>query len=145
MRRSSMFIVATFLVAAPADAQRLPPAPRALHVALTQPPSLELASGDLAVVRWTTNNPGGLDVHVGIVRYGTDPAHLDHVARSPIRLNRAHAETTFRVRITGLAPHTKYFFDVGSIDSTGRSDELASPTATFTTVALGERYVAAAR
>jgi phosphodiesterase/alkaline phosphatase D-like protein len=142
MHRFPMFLAAACFVATTADAQLLPPAPRALHVALTRAPDLELTSGDLAVVRWTTNNPGGSDVHVGVVRYGTDPSHLTQVARSPIRLNRAHTETTFRVRITGLAPRTRYYYEVSSFDSAGRSDEVATPIASFATVGSGERFVA---
>jgi hypothetical protein len=36
-----------------------PPAKKAAHVEITQGPVLEVARGDLAIVRWTTNNPGG--------------------------------------------------------------------------------------
>ena len=144
MRRFSLLVAtAVVLAGTRAAAQRLPPAPRALHVALTRAPILELAFHDLAIVRWMTNNPGGPDVHVGVVRYGTDPAHLSLVARSPVRLNRGHADTVFRVRITGLAPRTTYYFQVASVDSTGRSDAVASPIASFTTPGAGERFLAA--
>ena len=50
---------------------------------------IELATDHLTIIRWTTNNPGGSDVHYGIVHYGTDPKDLSQTAKSPIRLNQA--------------------------------------------------------
>ena len=81
----------------------LVPAPKAAHVEIIQAPRLEFARGDLAIVRWTSTNPGGSDDHFAMVRYGTDPANLDRAARSPIRLNRADPATVFRVRSTGCS------------------------------------------
>ena len=43
----------------------------------------------MAIVRWTTNNPGGSDEHFGVVHYGTDPKYMTDTAKSHIRLNRA--------------------------------------------------------
>jgi hypothetical protein len=34
---------------------------------------IELATDHLTIIRWTTNNPGGSEVHYGIVDDGTDP------------------------------------------------------------------------
>ena len=58
-------------------AQVLPPAAKAAHVKITQGPALEFARGDLAIIRWTTNNPGGSDDHFGVVYYGTAPKDLE--------------------------------------------------------------------
>ncbi|HEY3620531.1 MAG TPA: hypothetical protein VGK96_27325, partial [Candidatus Sulfotelmatobacter sp.] len=43
----------------PIVAQNPPPAPKAAHVEITKGPELEIARDDLAIIRWTTNNPGG--------------------------------------------------------------------------------------
>jgi hypothetical protein len=90
----------------PTVAQIPPPQKRAEHVEITKAPELEPAHGDTAIVRWTTTNPRGDDEHYGIVHYGTDPEDLSQTARNPIRLNRGHAETIFRLRMLGLKPET---------------------------------------
>jgi hypothetical protein len=118
-----------------------PPGRRAERVEITQGPALESAREDFAIIRWTTNNPGGTDVHYGIVHYGTDAGDLSQTAKSPIRINRGHAETTFRVRMPGLKPQTTYYYKVTSTESTGKSDGVESPVKQFTTPAPGERIV----
>ena len=79
----------------PAAAQVLPPAKKAERVEITKGPELESATNHLTIIRWATNNPGGSDVHYGIVRYGTDHKDLRETAKSPIRLNHYHQYTTF--------------------------------------------------
>jgi hypothetical protein len=120
-------------------AQTLTPLKRAERVLITQTPALESARDDLAIIRWSVNNPGGLDDHFGVVQYGTDPNKLDQTAMNHIRLNRAHPETMFRVRLTGLARSTTYYYRVYSVDSGGASDGVQSPILHFTTPAAGER------
>ena len=93
--------VGSLLSSNPAAAQVLPPAKRAERVEITKGPELELATDHLTIIRWTTNNPGGSDVHYGIVHYGTDPKDLSQTAKSPIRLNQGHPHTIFRVRMDG--------------------------------------------
>jgi len=115
---------------------------KAERVEITKGPELELARDGLTVIRWTTNNPGGSDVHYGIVRYGTDPEDLSQTAKSPIRLNQGHTHTTFRVRIDGLKTQTTYYYTVTSEESNGQSDKVKSPVSKFTTPAPGERIVA---
>ena len=66
---------------------------------LTEGPELETATDGLAIIRWTTTNPGGTDLHYGIVHYGTDSTNLDLVAKSPNRRNPSHPVMNFRVRI----------------------------------------------
>jgi hypothetical protein len=122
--------------------QILPPAKKAAHVEITQGPKLEFAREDLAIIRWTTNNPGGSDEHFGVVYYGTDPRKLSLMAKSHIRLNREHPETIFRVRVDGLKPRTTYYYVVTAIESSGKSDEFRSPINQFTTAAPGKRIVA---
>src|ERR1700739_4012499 len=117
----------------------LPPASRAEHVEIVQGPALELAHDDLVIIRWTTNNPGGLDDHFAVIHYGIDPTKLSQTAKSPIRLNRDHAQTIFRVRGDGLKPQTTYYYTVTSMGSDGASDGEQSSVEQFTTPVLGQR------
>jgi Purple acid Phosphatase, N-terminal domain len=120
----------------------LPPAKKAGHVKIVKAPELELAHDDLAIVRWTTTNPGGDDEHFGVVHYGTNPSDLSQTAKSHIRLNRVHPETIFRVRMPGLKPQTTYYYWVTSAGSDGTSDSVNSTVNHFTTPAPGERIIA---
>jgi phosphodiesterase/alkaline phosphatase D-like protein len=134
--------VGSLLAADRAAAQILPPAKRAERVEITKGPELELAMDHLTIIRWTTNNPGGSDVHYGIVHYGTDPKDLGQTAKNPIRLNQGHPFTTFRVRIEGLKPRTTYYYRVTSEESNGQSGGVKSTVNKFTTPGPGERIVA---
>jgi Purple acid Phosphatase, N-terminal domain len=118
--------------------QLLPPQKRAEHVEITKAPELESANSWMAIVRWTTTNPRGDDEHYGVVHYGTDPEDLNQTARGHIRLNRAHPETMFRVRLEGLQPQTTYYYKVTSVDAAGESDGVKSGVSHFTTPAPGE-------
>jgi phosphodiesterase/alkaline phosphatase D-like protein len=135
--------VGSLLTSNPGAAQVLPPAKKAERVVITKSPALELASDYLTIIRWTTNNPGGSDVHYGIVQYGTDPKDLSQTAKSPIRLNQGQRYTTFRVRIEGLEPGTTYYYRVSSEESNGKSDGVKSMLKKFTTPPCGERLVVA--
>lgn len=110
-----------------------PPAPRAAHVEISQGPELEIARGNLAIIRWTTNNPGGTDVHYGIVHYGTNPNDLNRTAKNPIHINHNHPDTTFRVRMDGLSPQTTYYYTVASVEATGTNDGVKSGVKHFST------------
>jgi len=116
----------------------LPPQKRADHVEITKAPELESANSWMAIVRWTTTNPRGLDEHYGVVQYGTDPEDLSQTAKGHIRLNRAHPETIFRVRLQGLQPQTTYYYKVTSEDSAGKSDGVMGAVSHFTTPPPGE-------
>jgi phosphodiesterase/alkaline phosphatase D-like protein len=96
----------------------------------------------LTIIRWTTNNPGGSDVHYGIVHYGTDPKDLSQTAKSSLRVNQGHPYTNFRVRMEGLKPQTTYYYTVTSEESNGKSDGVKSTVKKFTTPRPGERIVA---
>ena len=122
-------------------AQILPPAQKATHVEITLEPTPEMAVDDLAIIRWTTTDPGGDDQHFGIVRYGLDPRELSHTAKSPIRLNRGHPEMIFRVLVEGLKPQTTYYYAVTSTESNGESDRVESSVYRFTTPRRGQRIV----
>jgi hypothetical protein len=64
------------------------------------------------------------------------------MAKSHIRLNRAHPETIFRVRIHGLKPRTTYYYWVTSIEGNGKNDGVKSTVNHFTTPAPGQRIAA---
>lgn len=132
----------SLLFSNPTVAQKLPPAQKAARVRITQGPALESAWDNWAIIRWTSNNPGGDDEHFGVVHYGTDAKKLDRMAKSHIRLNRAHPETIFRVRMSGLKPQTTYYYWVSSMGSGGTSDGVKSAINQFTTAAPGQRIVA---
>src|SRR5437660_10509491 len=119
--------VGSLLYSNPAAAQLLPPAKKAERVEITKGPELELATNHLTIIRWTVNNPGGSDVHYGIVRYGTDPEDLSQTAKNPIRLNQGHQYTTFRVRIEGLKPQTTYYYTVTTAERNGKEHGVNSP------------------
>jgi hypothetical protein len=127
--------VGTLLASNPTAAQVLPPAPKAPQVQIIAGPSLETAHDGVAIITWTTNNPGGMDNHYGIVAYGTSPNSLSQTATSPIRLNRSHPETVFRVSMTGLSPQTIYYFTVTSKEADGTSDGVTSTVNQFTSAA----------
>ena len=92
----------------------------------------------MAIVRWTTTNPRGDDERYGVVHYGTDREDLSQTARGHIRLNRAHPETIFRVRLVDLKPQTTYYYKVTSMGEDGESDGVEIPISKFTTPASGE-------
>ncbi len=96
-------------------------------------PMIELARDNLTIVRWTTNTPGGSQMHYGIVHYGTDPHHLMETAKSPIRLNPNHSSAVFRVRLDNLKPETTYYYSVGSLEAAGKTDGVKSLISRFTT------------
>jgi phosphodiesterase/alkaline phosphatase D-like protein len=131
--------IASLLTSNVGVAQVLPPAKRAGQVKILKGPSLEIALDHLAIVRWTTNNPGGADDHFAVIHYGTDRNNLSQTTKSHIRLNRAHPETIFRVRMEGLKPETTYYYKVSSMGSDGKSDGVESSVNQFTTPRRGER------
>ena len=113
----------------------LPPLLPTAHVRITHGPELEQANvhDNSAIIRWTTNNPGGTDDHDGIVHYGTNPKELTETAKTPNRLNRSHPDMVFRVRLPDLKPKTTYYYTVESAQATGENDGVKSAVKHFTT------------
>jgi Purple acid Phosphatase, N-terminal domain len=135
---SAIVALATlFFPATPASAgsqgQVPPPAPAAASVHITEGPEIESVRDGLAIIRWTSNNPGGSTEHYGVVHYGTDQDHLTQTAKSPIHLNQAHDTTVFRVRVGDLQPKTTYYYTVGSMWASGKVDPVKSSLYHFTT------------
>jgi phosphodiesterase/alkaline phosphatase D-like protein len=128
----------SLLCSSPIVAQILPPQKKAQHVEITKGPELESAVSYMAVVRWTTTNPGGDDDHFAVIHYGTDPNDLSQTTKNHIRVNRAHPETIFRVRLVDLKPQTTYYYKVSSTSASGESDGVEGPVSHFTTPPPGE-------
>ncbi len=125
--------VVGFTCSSPVAAQVSPSTPKAATVRITEGPSVERADPDFAIIRWTSNNPGGTPVHYGVVHYGTDPKNLSEMSRSPIRVNPGHPTAVFRVRMASLKPGTTYYYTVASEESNGTSDTVKSPVKQFAT------------
>jgi hypothetical protein len=92
-------LVGNIFSSSPTGAQILPPANRAQHVVIVKGPALELALDQLAIVRWTSTNPGGDDDHFAVAHFGTNRNDLSQMAKSHIRLNRSHPETVPRAHL----------------------------------------------
>jgi hypothetical protein len=129
----AMLFAASIAMQVRLQAQILPPARSAASVHITAGPEIESVKDGVAIIRWTSNNPGGSDEHFGVVNYGTDAAHLHQTAQSHIRLNQNHSYTVFRVRVDSLKPHTTYYYTVGSMQGNGRVDRVNSSVYHFTT------------
>jgi Purple acid Phosphatase, N-terminal domain len=134
-------MVGNLVYSTPVATQESPTTKKAARVRITKGPEIERADPDFAIIRWTSNNPGGSPVHYGIVRYGTDRTKLDQTAKSPIRVNPAHTNTIFRVRMDGLKPRTTYYYTVDSMEANGKGDGVKSTVKQFTTPGPGEQIV----
>src|SRR6267142_1789991 len=133
LKLTMMVMVGNLLCSTPVAAQESPTTKKAARVRIVRAPEIERADPDFAIIRWTSNNPGGSPVHYGVVRYGTDAKNLSGTAKSPIRLNPNHPETIFRVRMEGLKPGTTYYYTVESMEANGTSDQVKSTVKRFTT------------
>jgi phosphodiesterase/alkaline phosphatase D-like protein len=133
LRLAMVVTVCSLLHSIPAATQLSPTTNKAARVRITQGPDIERADSDFAIIRWTSNNPGGSPEHFGIVRYGTDPTKLNQTAKSPIRLNPGHSYTVFRVRMDGLKPRTTYYYAIDSMEANGKRDGVKSAVKHFTT------------
>jgi phosphodiesterase/alkaline phosphatase D-like protein len=132
---AAIVVAGGLLFHSPVAAQNPPPAPKAQHVEIIKGPALETSHDDVAIVRWTTTNPGGDDDHYSVIHYGTDPNDLSQTAKNHIRLNQSHAETVFRVRMDGLKPDTTYYYKVTSMGYDG----VESSVHQFTTASPGQQ------
>ncbi len=128
-----MVMVISLVYSIRVPAQESPTTKKATSVRISRGPEVERADPDFAIVRWTSNNPGGSPVHYGVVRYGTDPTKLSQTAESPIRLNPGHSYTVFRVRMDKLKPRTTYYYTVDSTEANGKGDGVKGAVKHFTT------------
>ena len=138
MTRSFLTLIAvtaaSLIGSNPSAAQQIPGGEEAGSVQVIIGPALESVAEESAIVRWMSTTPAGPAEHFGIVHYGTDPSDLSQMARSPIRLNMAHPNTIFRVRVDGLKPGTTYYYTVDSIRPDGTSDGVNGTVNQFTTL-----------
>jgi hypothetical protein len=114
-------------------AQQIPGDEHARSVQIIVGPTLESATEKSAIIRWMSTTPAGPAEHFGVVHYGTDPKDLSQMAKSPMRLNMAHPNTIFRVRVDGLKPGTTYYYTVDSTGPEGTSDGVQGTVHQFTT------------
>jgi hypothetical protein len=134
LAKLAMTVTAAFLLyPAPLAGQASPTTNKPARVIIKHGPELEAANSHLAILRWTSNNPGGSPEHYAVAHYGTDAGNLSETAKSPIRLNPGHPDTIFRVRIDGLKPKTIYYYTVESMGADGTNDGVKSPVRHFTT------------
>jgi hypothetical protein len=126
-------MAASLVGSSPIVAQQIPGDERPRNMRIIVGPALESATEKSAIIRWMSTTPGGPAEHFGVVHYGTDPADLSQMARSPIRLNMAHPNTIFRVRVDGLMPGTTYYYTVDSTGPDGNSDGVKGTVNQFTT------------
>jgi len=118
----------------PTPAQQIPGGEQAGRVQIINGPELESVTEKSAIVRWMSTTPAGQAEHFGVVHYGTDPKDLSQTARSPLRLNMAHPDTIFRVRVDGLNPGTTYYYTVDSTRPDGTSDGVKGTVNQFITL-----------
>src|SRR2546421_6441044 len=122
LKLAMTLLVSSVLYSTPGATQESPTTKKAARVRITQGPEIERADPDFAIVRWTSNNPGGSPEHYGVVHYSTNPNELSQTAISPIRLNPDHAETVFRVRMEDLNPGLTYYYTADSIGGDATRD-----------------------
>jgi hypothetical protein len=138
MTRSFLTLIAvtaaSLIGSNPTAAQQGPGSEEAGSVQIIIGPALESVAEKSAIVRWMSTTPAGPAEHFGVVHYGTDPKDLGQTAKSPIRLNMAHPNSIFRVRVDGLKPGTTYHYTVGSIRPDGTSDGVKGTINHFTTL-----------
>jgi phosphodiesterase/alkaline phosphatase D-like protein len=134
LAKLAITVAAAFLLCpTPLASQASPTTKKAARVSIKHGPELEAATSHLAIITWTSNNPGGSPEHFAVAHYGTDAGKLTETAKSPIRLNPYHPDTVFRVRIDGLKPRTTYYYTVESMGADGANDGVKSPVKHFTT------------
>jgi|SRR5216684_8383590 len=132
LRLAMTVMAGSLFYSAPAAPESRGPGSSA-SVRIIDGPRVERVDPGFAIVRWTTNTPGGSPVRVGVVNYGTDRLNLNQTASSPIRLNPDHPRTVFRVRMEALKAKTTYYYAVDSTDFNGKSDGAKSKIKRFTT------------
>ena len=89
-------------------------------------PVVESTTETMSVIAWSTNVNAGT-----LLRYGTDPEHLDQSASMP------WGGITHRVNLRNLNPGTTYYFQAESAEGQGTGTSARSQVSTFVTKAAG--------
>ena len=109
--------------AAASGADRTAQAPSREKPDITNGPVAEYVTDSACTIGWSTTTPGKM-----MVRYGTNPQNMTQTAESvESRDPRNH-----HVQLTGLAPNTRYFFQVMA------DGEPLRNAGTFSTVEKGD-------
>jgi hypothetical protein len=98
------------------------PEPDPKAVQITNGPVVESVTATTAVIAWSTNVSAGT-----VLRYGTDPIHLDQTASMP------WGGLTHRVNLKDLTPGTTYYFQAESPKAQGTGTSVQAPPASFKT------------
>jgi Purple acid Phosphatase, N-terminal domain len=91
-------------------------------VQITHGPVVENVTDTTAIIAWSTNVNAGT-----VLRYGTDPKHLDQTAGMP------WGGLTHRVNLKDLKPGTTYYFQGESPNGQGTGTSAQTATASFQT------------
>lgn len=96
---------------------------------ITNGPNVQYVGSDRAQIAWSTNVNSGQ-----IVRYGTDPNHLDQMKESKRGGEREkNGDYLHKLELTGLKPGTKYYFDVESTKAAATGPNLMGKVESFQT------------
>ncbi len=96
--------------------------PQSDSVQITHGPVVENVTGTTAIIAWSTNVNAGT-----LLRYGTDPQHLDQTASMP------WGGLTHRVNLKDLKPGTIYYFQAESSEGQGTGTAAQAALASFQT------------
>lgn len=138
MQRERTTLVLTLfaaLVAMPLLAQsRMPEAQESHEKAMAEKiidgPRMEQVTNTGATIAWSTNTGGS-----SVIKYGTDPSHLNETAESPYADNDKGNPKyqTHRVELRNLKPNTTYYYTVVSGQGEGTGTSAQSKVEQFKT------------
>ena len=97
-------------------------APENDAVQITHGPVVENVTDTTAIIAWSTNVNAGT-----VLRYGTDPKHLDQTAGMP------WGGLTHRVNLKDLKPGTTYYFRAESPNGQGTGTSAQTAPSSFQT------------
>jgi hypothetical protein len=108
--------------------QQIPVAPVGASnaVQITNGPVVEHVTDTTAEIAWSTNVNSGT-----VLRYGTDPSHLDQNAGMP------WGGLTHRITLKDLKPNTTYYFKAESGQGQGTGSHAETAQASFQTKPAG--------
>ena len=116
-------LICGLLITVAASAQEKPQAEKIING-----PRIEQVMNTGATIAWTTNTGGS-----SVIKYGTDPNHLDQTAESPYADNESSKYQTHRVELKSLKPNTTYYYTVVSGQGEGTGTMAQSKVESFRT------------
>ena len=130
-RQLLALILFAAIVALPSMAQQRPENERrekAQAEKIIAGPQIEQVTNNGATIAWTTNTGGS-----SVIKYGTDPSHLDRTAESPYADKEGANYQTHRVQLKNLRPDTTYYYSVVSGQGEGTGTMAQSQVQQFKT------------